>query len=193
VDFSGRRGKTGLGSILAGVIVAAALAAPAAAQLPPDNSAVDEYTENVPGAGGDKPSQDVGGGSGGGAAGGGGSSDGGSGGSDSGGALPADTSSELEQAGAQGAAAADLAQATAPNDKQPRDAGKAGGSSGKDDAAVGSTAGDRGSQGITPAASSSGDDDGGIGIGLPIALVAIAAAGAAVLVLRRRVGEPHGV
>ena len=85
--------------------------APALAQtLPPGNSGVDEYTEGVPGAGGETPSSksgDDGAGAGGetGGSGPGGSSD----------VLPEDIVSELTSSGADGKAAAALAEQTAPS------------------------------------------------------------------------------
>src|SRR5688500_17386042 len=73
------------------VATLAVLAAPATAWAQ-DNSAVDEYQEHVPGARGDRPSDEVGGGG--------------------GGSLPPGSAAALQARGSDGAAAAALAEAT---------------------------------------------------------------------------------
>jgi hypothetical protein len=153
----------------AALLALAAVPGPALAQ---DNSAIDEYTENVPGAGGDRPSRDVDGGTGGG----------------SGSTLPPSSSEALASQGAAGAAAADLAQATAP-------AREAGGSGGGAD---GSTARERSGGGVPSvgdvlAEVGRGSDSDGLGIVLPIILGSVLV-GALLFLLarRRRQGEPGG-
>jgi hypothetical protein len=153
----------------AALLAFAAVPGLAAAQ---DNSAIDEYTENVPGAGGDRPTRDVDGGS----------------GEGSGSTLPPASSGALATEGADGAAAADLAQATAP-------AREPGGSDGAGD---GSTTRDRaGADGGLPsvgdvvAGVGGGSDSDGLGIVLPIILGSVLV-GALLFLLarRRRQGEP---
>jgi hypothetical protein len=154
-----------------------AIASPAAANheaIPPDNSGVGQYTENVPGAGGDKPSDDLGGS-------GAGGSGSGSSGSDAG--LPprtADALDSLASKGPVGAAAAGLARAGASDNAQGAGAGGAGspGSAGEDD---GSFLGEIFGQ-LT------GSDSDGMGIALPIILGASLVAALGLLVARRRRG-----
>jgi hypothetical protein len=166
-----RRAVHGLVAIL-GVL---AIAGPAAASheiIPPDNSGVGQYTENVPGAGGDKPSDDLGGGSGSGGSG------SGSAGSDAG--LPPGTADALESQGPDGQAAANLAQATSPG-RGEDGADRAGGDApGADDgSAIGDVIGQLGAS-----------DSGGMGIALPIVLgLSLVAAAVLVLARRRRVGQ----
>jgi hypothetical protein len=71
--------------------------------LPPGNSGIDQYTENVPSAGGDKPTAGPGAGGGGGAAGGQTT------------VLSPGTKSKLDKLGANGKAAARAAEATGPS------------------------------------------------------------------------------
>jgi hypothetical protein len=157
-----------------------AIVSPAAAShetIPPENSGVGQYTENVPGAGGDKPSDDLGGGSGSGGSG------SGSSGSDAG--LPpgtADALDSLASKGPVGAAAAGLARAGASDNAQGGGAGRAGspGSAGEDDGSfLGETFGQ-----LTDS------DSDGMGIALPIVLgLSLVAAAVLVLARRRRVGQ----
>lgn len=111
---------------LAGFLALALLVLPGSARA---DSALDQYVESVPGAGGDKPSSKVkegggGGDSGSGAGGGGavggsggstGTSGGGTGGTSGGSTIPPSELEALEAEGADGAAAAGLAAATAPS------------------------------------------------------------------------------
>ena len=83
--------------ILITITLTAFLALPAGALARPHhpgNAAGDEYSENVPGPGGDKPSGNVGGGG-------------------SGGSLPPGTVEALQEQGSAGAGAANFANATA--------------------------------------------------------------------------------
>ena len=141
-------------------------------QSPPDNSAIDEYTESVPGATGNKPSSSLGDGSG----------EAGSGG----GSLSPSTIAQLEALGADGAAAAALADAGSP--------GKGGGSGSVRDRGPGSEPGaaQGGSvSGIESVVSQVlGDDDsGGMGILLPLILLGSLVAVGAVAALTRRRGD----
>jgi len=79
------------------ITLLSALALAPAAMAQGGGSAVDEYTEQVPGAGGDRPSSEAGAGG--------------------GGSLPPGALSALEAQGADGARAAALAEATAPKGK----------------------------------------------------------------------------
>lgn len=134
------------------VIPAGALAQSTA---PPGNSEVDEYTETLPGAGGDNTIDR--------------SNDG-----DPGVLSPA-AEAELNQLGADGRAAADLAKATAPK--------------GGEKSATGSGEGDDGSAlaGITDALGGGSDD--GMGWLLPAALIGTFLAGVLFVLLRRRAGH----
>ncbi len=195
---------------LTSAILAALLALVAApVALAQENSAVDEYTENVPGAGGGSGNTGPsGGGSGGGSGGAGTQAQGG------GEELPAAVNEQFQNAGADGAAAAALAQATAPEGTGTDAGGTGGGSptggSGSNQAGgggsgQGSQAG--GAQGIDaeslPASGDGGVDDilgvvtggsadtGGMGVALPLILGAALLAGLlAVLARRRSHGEP---
>jgi hypothetical protein len=161
------------------ILAAALLAAPAVTQaqqsLPPGNSGVDQYTENVPGPGGDKPTSDDEGGS------------GGSGGSGSGGAgngeLSASEAQALSDQGANGAAAAQLAEQTAPE-------------TAKTNARVEHRSGDGGDDGGFSAddvfSALTGSDSAGMGVFLPILLGATLLAAIAVGATRMlRRGEPE--
>jgi hypothetical protein len=154
-------------------LVALALAVPAGAQAQ-DNSALDEYLETIPGAGGDNPSSGQDGGSGGG-----------------GDPLPAETSASLESQGPAGAAAAAVAEATAPERR-----GGAGGSGERE--RRGSEDGGSGGGGGLPAVDevvdnvAGGSDSDGLGIVFPIVLGAALLAAIAFVLIRRRggPGEP---
>jgi opacity protein-like surface antigen len=95
-------------TLIAGALLALALAAPAAAQdktvAPPGNSGVDEYLEVVPGAGGDTPAS--------------GGTSGTSQSQTPRSALGAKTATELSRLGADGRKAAELAAAGAPTDRK---------------------------------------------------------------------------
>lgn len=164
--------------VIALACAALLLAVPAASAQ--DNSAVDEYTENPPSPGGENPNPDGGAGSGG--------SDGsGGGGGES--SLPPATVDQLESMGADGAAAAGLANELGPTGN--RDRNGSGGSSpgsGSVDPATGESAG--GSpiseilEGLT-----GGSDSSGLGPVLPIVLIAALIAGLAFALARRRRGD----
>ena len=161
-----------LGAILALALPAGALAAPA----------LDQYIETLPGAGGDKPSQN-GGGGGGGNAGGSSSSTGDGGGSGANLTVQGSELDALEASGEDGAAAAAAAAATAPRvrgaaaDKQRRQA------SSTEFAAVVEQGG------RTPVSAVLGAvaGDGPRGIVLPVVLLAVLVVGLA-LAARRRWG-----
>ena len=155
--------------------------------LAQDNSAIDEYTENVPSGGGDKPSDEVGSGSDGNGSG----SDGNGGGN----ALPGSSSEALESQGGDGAAAAALAQATAPESSGAgTEQGSSGDGAGAEQGSSGDGASESGSSGDSDGVLASvgdivgGSDDDGLGIALPIALIATLIAAIAFVVARRRRG-----
>ena len=148
------------------------------------NSGIDQYEENVPGAGGDRPS-DGGGGDGGGRDGGGTAPSGGGGGSSSGsidtGAVNPGSSPAPTDAGAAGGAGAQGSAADS--------AERTGGSGSRDaqDGDVGSVAAEEGSGVANPAdAVEDTSGGGGMGIALPIILGASLLAALLVLVARRR-------
>ncbi len=161
---------------LAGILAFLAFPAMSAAKpcggqttAPPGQSEVDQYAETVPGACGDQtPGSDDG------------SGGGGSAGSDDDSAIPPATLDELESLGADGQAAAALAQANSPNNRQGTEAG---GSSG-----AGGAAADDGPSNLSAVVDAvTGSDDGdGLGALLPLILAAIAGAGLAFVFLRRR-------
>jgi hypothetical protein len=184
------------------------LAIPASAPAQ-DDSAIGQYIENVPGAGGDEPSEDVeagGGGSGGrgsGGGSGGSGSGGGSGGSGSGGGegsgageaagVPSSPTNEAapQAAGETAAAAADLAEATAP--EQSAGSGSERSASARSD--HGSGGGSSTAKGTENGGPPVGDvlgtgfgdsDSGGLGLALPIILGAALLAAIAFWLLRRR-------
>jgi hypothetical protein len=140
--------------------------------IPPDNSGAGQYTENVPGAGGDKPSDGLGGGSGG--PGGSGSGPGGSSGE-----LSPDAEAalgSLASKGPVGAHAAALARAGA----EPRasDNARGNGPTGSENAEGGSFL----SEVLRQLA---GTDSDGMGMALPI-IIALSFVAALLLVLARR-------
>jgi hypothetical protein len=148
---------------------------PHALALPEGNSGVDQYLENVPGAGGDRPSDGGGKGSGG----------GGSGGS----SLPPGARSALDARGPIGAAVADLAEATAPS-RNGGD-GAAGGArsgQGQDDGVALTAESDEGSGLGNVLDTIFGGLGGGMGIVLPLILAAGLAAAVLVFLARRRRG-----
>jgi hypothetical protein len=137
-----------------------------------DNSAQDEYTENVPAGGGDRPSDNAGGG----------------GSGEGGGSLPPGTVQDFQALGADGEAAAALAEATAPGGENGRD--RATGTRGGDGAPAtggGSPIGDV----VGDVAGGSGDE-GGMGVALPLILGASLLGAIALLVARRRGGSEAG-
>jgi hypothetical protein len=144
------------------------------------NSSVDEYTEDVPNAGGN-----TGGGSGGGPGSGGGAD------------LPSNVDEQFQQAGADGAAAASLAEGTSPSPAhqtpassgdggQGDNATDGGGANGQPQTGSGQPAG--GAATLSSAPAGSADDSGGPGLVLPIILIA-GLVGAIAYVLVRRSGR----
>lgn len=144
------------------------LAMPAAAAashqtLPPGNSGADEYVEGVPGAGGDKPSGNVG-----------------QGDDAGGGTLPPAAQEALGAQGTDGEKAAGLAAATAPDDAKNAGSGTDEGSGGgKGSDPSGSRVGQ-----VVEALTGSGSD--GMGVVLPLILVTTVVVALALLLSRRR-------
>jgi hypothetical protein len=130
---------------------------------PPDNSAIGQYVEDVPGAGGARPSETPGGG-------------GPVGGAPGAGLLSPAASQALAEQGAAGRSAARLAEDTAPE---------------KGDGGPAAAGGGRGSgiKGIVDAVT--GSDSDGMGVVLPIILGASVLAALLLLALRRRRGTPQ--
>ena len=192
-------GKVFLLALLAGALAFGALCAPALAQ---SDSAVDEYQENVPGAGGG-PSSNEGGQGGGGAGGGGGSeSGGGSAGGGAGSSLAPATADELSEQGSAGSGLSEFTErtGTAPASSQGSAGGQGsgGGSGGGSDASAGSTSttasddeGFFGGLGDVLSTLLLGTDSGsdGLGVLFPILLIAALLGTVAFLVLRRRRGD----
>ena len=166
------------------LLIAAVLPAAALAQ---GNSAIDQYTEQVPGAGGDKPSaggREDSGDSGGGAEG-------------SGQPLPDDISQALQARGSDGGAAAALAQATAPQEAEGLGPGSEGsngqGETGATATRPESSSGGRPSAGDVVGGVTGGDADrGGMGVWLSVILATtfLAAIVLGIARLRRGPSEP---
>jgi hypothetical protein len=158
----------GILAFIVALVLAALAAHPAAAQdqvvAPPGNSAVDEYTEVVPGAGGDRPT---------------------SGNSNSTPASPAealgaDNANQLEQLGPDGRAAAKVAAAGAPHKS-------VGGGTASDSPAENGrsiAAGDSGGR-VGSIASALAGDGGGMGLLFPLLLVGTSVVAVALLGARR--------
>jgi hypothetical protein len=127
---------------------------------PGGNSEVDQYTETVPDACGNRPS-------------------GGNAGNPD--AVPPATAAELSELGPDGAAALELAQANAP-----KGGGAERGDSGSGLDEASSDLGSAPGSVLDALGGSSGDDDGGMGLLLPLLIVAVALAGAAYVLRRRR-------
>lgn len=160
--------------IAATALLVSAVPAMAMAQ---GNAGVDEYTETVPGAGGDKPSMGGGGD--------------GSGESSGGGPLTPSQVAALEEQGPDGAAAAGLAQSTGPDSKG-TPGGKEGESFAGTEAPSGAPGSDTSGSGIPGAIGDlAGGSDSGMGLVLPIVLVA-ALLGAVAFVIARRGGGQAG-
>lgn len=140
-----------------------------AQELPPGSSGVDQYTENIPGPGGDKPSNGLD--------------------KPDGGNLPPGVAEELAAQGADGTRAAILADVTAP------ERSKRGEKARGDGGAAGEAAGDGANGGGTIAGIVSAlvGSDGGMGVFLPILLVVTLLVALAVAATRlRRRGQPAG-
>lgn len=173
--------RTNLLQLLAVVALASLgfLTAQAAAQAPSGNGQIDQYTETIPGAGGNEPT-------------GGGGHNGGNGSNDEP-VLTPEQSEGLEAQGADGVGVANLTQATAPPGADSRESGSGSGASngsssgdpGSSDAGSSSSSGGLG--GTFDAVSGSASDD-GLGLALPLILAAVAVAGVA-FALRRRAGR----
>jgi hypothetical protein len=180
------------------IALAFVLAVPATAEAsnrtiaPPGNSGVGQYVETVPTAGGGRPTDTVhpgggaghSGGPGGTSSGGPSGTSGGSGGGGGGSAITASTAHALAQQGPVGAAAAALAEATAP--QKPRSSARA-----NSPGPAGSIPAASASQGSSPAASvfkalSGSTSGGGLGPVLPIVLIGSALAAAVLALMRRR-------
>lgn len=166
-------------------LVTAGLAMTAPPAIAQDNAGIDEYSENVPNAGGDhQPSggDDRGDGVG---AGGGDDRDQGQGA-----AIPAGAADEFQAAGSDGQAAAALAQQTAPTD----DGGRRGRPATGSDAGTGDAGGpatersdgNGGVGGVVDRLVGTSSDDGGMGVVLPIILAATLLGALAFLAARRR-------
>lgn len=164
-----------------------ALAVPAFAQAQ-GNSGIDQYTEQPPSAGGNGNGGNGGGGSGG--SGGGGSSSN-AGGSGAGSALPASSQQDLEQLGADGAAAAGLANETAPDGAKSSKSNENGGDGENSSGGANGVAleADTESEPAALAGAIGGEDSDGLGIVLPIVLGISLLAAIAVMLIRRRTGS----
>jgi hypothetical protein len=137
-----------------------------AAPTPPDNSAVDQYTENVPGAGGNEQSSPNGDDSdGGGAAG-------------TGAPLPPSTGAALSDLGRDGAAAAALAERFTPSDGKKTDGGS-------DGAAGTEISGESGFGAALGQVLGGGDSEEGLGTGLLVILLAAVFAALGYVAFRR--------
>jgi hypothetical protein len=136
-----------------------------------DNSAQDEYTENVPAGGGDRPSDNAGGG----------------GSGEGGGSLPPGTVQDFQALGADGPAAAALAEATAPGGEKGRDRATGARGDGEPAGGGGSPIGE-----VVGDIASGSSDGGGMGVALPLILGAGLLAAIAFIVARRRGGSETG-
>lgn len=172
------------------LVVFAAFALPGVALGQGAGSGADEYSEDIPGGGGNQPSNENNGGSGG--------SGGGSTGS-GGTPLPSGTQGELEAQGGDGAAAANLAQSTGP--KGERGANGANDANGGGAGAGGTATSPDGEVAVSPGSDSSGSGVGevvgelaggsedGMGILLPIILGSVLVAAVAFVLIRRSGGS----
>ena len=164
-----------IGCIAAGPI-------PAAMAQGSDNSAVDEYTETIPGAGGNHPTGD---------------DRNGGGDSGNGAQLPGASGDDLRAASPDGAAVADLAEETAPATAAAGGEGTARGPSGSRGVGEGSQAREGSSpkdaggiaDTIGTVLTGSPGGSGGMGVAFPIAIIAAALGALGVLLYRRRSGD----
>ena len=143
---------------------------PGGSDSPPGNSEIDQYSENVPGPCGDQPVSPPGEGS-------------DTPGSD---ALPPGTADDLNSLGADGQAAAALAQATAPRNQGSGAGGEDGAGAQRDVTATDMSGGSIFNEifdAIT--GSAEGEDGGGLGLLLPLILAAVLIAAIAYGVRRR--------
>lgn len=154
-----------LRTIVISSLGACAMVVPASAQevnAPPGNAGIDEYLESVPQASGNRSSYLKGT------------------------PLPAEARAKLEQQGADGAAVAQLAEATGPKTPPPSRAGSrrpgASGASGSDQALRGSGGGSI----VESVAQTAAGSSNGMGPALPIILALAAGLGAGALLTRRR-------
>lgn len=160
-----------LATVLTALAVLILIPGIAAAQhTPPGNSGVDEYSEGVPGSGGEHPS---------------GGND--SSGGDDGSSLPAPVAADLSDSGADGAALAAAVDATAPDSKKLQEATKAaaegdGGGTSPVEALDTGTEG----AGLSAITAAAGDSEGGMGIALPLLLIAAAVLAVVFVVARAR-------
>jgi hypothetical protein len=170
---------------LAFFAVLAILLIPAAQAGAQGNAGIDQYTETPPAADGEGDAAAFG------DAGGGGSS--GAGDNDDGGQpLPSDSRDDLESLGSDGVAAADIAEATAPESGSGGNGGDGNTVSvteSSSPASKDSGSGD-GVGGVIDALGGSGSD--GLGIAFPLILVLSLLGVAGFLVARGRVGDPRG-
>jgi hypothetical protein len=181
--------------VVLALLLVVAFAVPAQARVvriaPPGNSGVSQYDETIPTAGGSRPTSTVhpvGGGShgsGGSQGSGGAGGSGGSGGSAGGGsAVSGSTFHALAAEGPQGAAAAALAQVTAPTRSQPA-ASKTGS---RTDSSIAAASGGDGSSPVTSLvkAVTGSTSSGGLGPVLPVILIGSLLGAGALALMRRR-------
>ena len=183
--------------MITSVILVSLAAAPVAAQAQ-DPSGIDQYQENIPGAGGDQPGGHNGGGNaGGGHNGGGGSAGGGS--AAGGSTLSPQVTDELNAHGADGAAAAAIAESTSPQGSGSGGSGSganaSGGGNGNGNGDSGSasqlnTGHDGGGLGgvVDEILGRNASNSDGMGVALPIILLATALGAVAFFLLARRRG-----
>jgi hypothetical protein len=159
---------------LVGIAVFACAAGAAAAQspLPPEQSGANQYTEALPGAGGNEPTGTVGVGRGG----------------PPGKAIGKQNAEKLEQLGPEGQAAAELAAEAAPAAAASSPA-KGSPSGGNPEGRTDPDGASRSGQILSQLA---GSDSGGMGPLLPLVIVLAAGAAVAFLVLRRRATPGRG-
>ncbi len=158
-------------SVLLAILAALALPGLAAGQ----GSGGDAYSEDIPGAGGNQPSNGDNGAN-------------GSGGDSGGSAVPSDTDSGLAAEGEDGAAAAELAQATKPDGSGTSATNGVDGTASSGGNAAAAPDSDNSGIGAVVSDLAGGSDD-GMGVLLPIILGSVLIAGAAFVYLRRTGGS----